>query len=165
MGLPALGRDQRFIAGKEFLDLHDVVRERFGRRVDGREAAADHDDGQAYLQVGDRVGLRCAGELQRHEEIRSRPHAAGKAVRDFKQRRAAGTRSECDVIEPQAAGLTWRKCVFRADRSAEPHAAEHRELRPALEQQADDLEIVFVPADGDAVFGYAAKAGENAVVE
>ena len=57
------------------------------------------------------------------------------------------------------------KALVDGERAAEAHAAEHRELRAALEQQADDLEEVLVPAHGDAVFGDAAEAGHDAVVE
>ena len=49
-GVPAFANDvlagllhQGFVAPQEFLDLHDVVGERFGRRVDGGQTAADHD--------------------------------------------------------------------------------------------------------------------------
>ena len=37
--------------------------------------------------------------------------------------------------------------------------------RAAFEQQPDDLQEVLVPADGDAVFGNAAEAGHDALVE
>ena len=63
----------------------------------------------------------------------------------------------------------WSKpsanALVDGERAAEAHAAEHRELRAPLEQQADELEEILVPADGDAVFGDAAEAGHDAVVE
>ena len=55
--------------------------------------------------------------------------------------------------------------VPHAQGAAEAHAAEHRELAPPLEQQADDLEEILVPAHGDAVFRDAAEAGHHAAVE
>src|SRR5437879_13707979 len=55
--------------------------------------------------------------------------------------------------------------VLHAQGAAEAHAAEHRELPPPLEQQADDLEEILVPAHGDAVLRDAAEAGHHAAVE
>ena len=51
------------------------------------------------------------------------------------------------------------------DGAAEAHAAEHREFAAAFEQQADDLEEVLVPADGDSVFGDTAEARHDAVIQ
>ena len=50
-------------------------------------------------------------------------------------------------------------------RAAKPHAAIHRETRPAFEQQAHDLQEILVPANGDAVLGNPAESRHDAVVE
>ena len=64
---------------------------------------------------------------------------------------------------------TWskpvRERVLERQRAAEAHAAVQRELAAALEQQADQLEEVLVPAHGDAVLGDAAEARHHALVE
>ena len=52
LGLAALG-DQHLVTREEFLDLDRVVGERFRRRIDRREAAADDHHRQAHLQIGD----------------------------------------------------------------------------------------------------------------
>src|SRR5262245_23468134 len=64
-GFPALG-GERFVSAEELLYLQRIISERLGRGVDGGEAAADDDDRQSYLQIGQAVGLGGAGELQRH---------------------------------------------------------------------------------------------------
>ena len=158
-GVPRRLALQRFVAREELLHLHRVVGERFGRGVDRGQAAADHHDRQADLQVGDRFVLRRAGELQRHEEVGGGAHAAREAVRDLEHRRPAGTGAQRDVVEAVGEGFV------DGQRAAEAHAAEHRELAPPLEQQADDLEEVLVPAHRDAVLGDAAEARHGAVVE
>ena len=90
---------ERLVAREEFLDLHRVVGERFGRRVDGGQAAADDHDRQADLQVGDRFALRRAGELQRHEEVeaartpRAKPFGISSTVGGRRRRRARCGRS------------------------------------------------------------------------
>src|SRR5712691_10427518 len=140
-------------------DLHRVVGQRLGRRVDRRQAAADDHHRQADLQVGDRLALRRAGQLQRHEEVGSGAHAARKAVRDFEHRRPAGAGAERHMVETVGEG------VIHAQGAAEAHAAEHRELPPPLEQQPDDLEEILVPAHSDAVLRDAAETRHHAVVE
>ena len=57
------------------------------------------------------------------------------------------------------------ECALGGERAAEAHAAEHRELRAPLHQQARDLEEVLVPAHGDAVFRHAAESRHHAPVE
>ena len=52
--LAALG-GQRLVALEEFLDLQRVIGQRLGRRVDGRQPAADHHRRQAELQIGDGI--------------------------------------------------------------------------------------------------------------
>ena len=154
----ALSR-QRLVARQELLHLQRVVGERLRGGVDGGQAAADHDDRQADLQIGDRVGLGRTGELQRHQEVRRGAHAAREAVGQLQHRRAAGARRHRDVVEAQ------RERILGAERSAEAHATEHGELAAPLQQQADELEEVLVPAHRDAVLGHAAEAGHDAVVE
>ena len=156
--LAALG-DQRLVARQELLDLHRVIGERLGRGVDRGQAAADHDDRQPHRQVGDAVGLGRAGQLQRHQEIRGLAHAGREAVLHRDHGRPAGAGAQRDVVEAEREGAVDRH------RAAEAHAAIHRELAAALEQQADDLQEILVPAHGDAVFGDAAEPGHDAVVE
>ena len=57
------------------------------------------------------------------------------------------------------------KRAINGQRAAEAHAAEHRELAAALQQQADDLQEVLVPTDRDAVLGDTAEAGHDAVAQ
>jgi len=70
-----------------------------------------------------------------------------------------GAHREGDVIEAEAKGVVDR------ERAAEAHAADEREFLAALEEQADDLEEILVPAHGDAVLGHAAEASQDALVE
>ena len=58
-----------------------------------------------------------------------------------------------------------RKGAGFVERAAETHAAVHGEAVTPLQQQADHLEKVLVPADGDSIFRYAAEAGHHAVVQ
>jgi hypothetical protein len=58
-----------------------------------------------------------------------------------------------------------RERVVRADRAAEAHAAVHREALAPLDQKAQQLQEVLVPAHGDAVLGDAAEARHHAIVE
>ena len=150
---------ERLVAQQEFLDLHRVIRERLGRRVDRRQPAADDDHRQPELHVGHRVRLRRAGELQRHQEIRRRAHAGREPVRQFEHRRLARARRDRDVVE------ATRERAVGIERPAEAHAAEEREALATLEQQPDDLQEVLVPAHGDPVLGDAAESGHHAIVE
>ena len=120
-------RHQRAVAGRELLHLADVVGEAFGRGIDRGQAAADHHHRQPQLQIGDRRQLRRAGELQRHQEVRRRAHAARQAVRDVEHGRLAGPHAQRDVVEAHRPG------IVHADRgaAAEADAAEMRELRRA----------------------------------
>jgi len=63
------------------------------------------------------------------------------------------------VIEAQLKGPVDR------DRAAKTDPAIHREMCPALEQEAHDLQEVLIPADGDPIFGNPAKARHDPVVE
>jgi hypothetical protein len=150
---------ERFVACEELLDLHRVVRQCLGGRIDRRQPAADDDDGQAYLHVRDRIGFRRAGELQRHQEIGRRAHAMRKSVRQVEHRGPPRTRGQGHVIE------TEREGAFGVDGAAEANATEERVARTPLEQQPDHLEEVLVPAHGDAVLGDAAEARHHAIVE
>ncbi len=159
LGIPRRVFAQRLVAGQELVHLHRVIRERLGRSVDGGQATADDDHRQTDLQVGDRFALRRAGELQRHQEVRCRAHAAREAVRNLEHRGTAGAGAERDMVE--AVG----ECLVDGQRAAEAHAAEHGELRAPLDKQANDLEEILVPANRDAVLGDAAEAGHGAMVE
>ena len=105
------------------------------------------------------VLLGRAGELQRHQEVRRRAHAARQAVGHVEHGGLARAGAQRDVVEAHGEGVLDR------DRAAEAHAAEHRELRAPLEQQPHHLEVVLVPANGDAVLGDAAEARHRAVAE
>jgi len=139
--------------------LHRVIRQRFGGRIDSGQSSADHDYGQAELEIRDRVGLGRARELQRHQEIGRLPHAAGQAVLHRDHRGASRARAQGHVIEAHLEG------AIDGHSAAEAHAAEHAELRAPFQQQPDQLEKILVPANGDAVFGYAAKARHDPVVQ
>ncbi len=158
----ALFGHQRAVAQGEFLHLPDVVGEALGRGVDRRQAAADHHHGHAELQVGDGGLLRRAGQLQRHQEVRRLPHAARQPVRDVQHGRLAGAHAQRDVVEAHRPGIVHRQ----RGAAAEADAAEMGEFVGApLQQQAHHLQVVLVPADGDAVLGHAAEPGHDAVVE
>ena len=156
--LAALG-DEDLIARQEFLDLERVIGQRLGRRVDRRQTAADHDHRQAHSQIGDAFGFGRAGQLQRHQEIGGLPHARREAVLHRNDGRAAGPGAQCHVVEAEIEGTVDR------NRAAKTHAAIHRKVRPALEQQAHDLKEILVPANGDAVLGDPAEPRHDAVVE
>ena len=113
----AASRHQRFIALEKLLHLDRIISKRFGRRVDGGQSAADNDDRQANLHVGDRVCLRGAGQLQRHQEVRRGAHTLGQALWQLEHRRSSCARGQRDMIETQAKGIV---CV---ERSAETDAA------------------------------------------
>ena len=59
------------------------------------------------------------------------------------------------MVEPEREG------ALRVDGAAEANAAEHREALAALDQEADELEEILVPAHRDPIFGDAAKAGHH----
>ena len=82
--------------------------------------------------------------------------------------RPLGRSSTVGLPAPVASAMWSKPMRERAgvvERAAEAHAAVQREAVAPLEQQADHLEEVLVPAHGDAVFGHAAEAGHQAVVE
>ena len=116
--------------------------------------------GKPHCQIGDAVGLGRAGELQRHQEVRGLAHAAREAV--LHRRRWSAARRRRTARCGRSPARTRSSMVERA---AEAHAAEHGEFAAPLEQQADELQEILVPAHGDAVFGDAAEAGHDAVVE
>ena len=146
---------QRLAARQELLDLHRVIGERLGRGVDGGEPAAHHDYRQAYLEVGDAVGARRAGELERHQEVGRHAHAGRQRIRHRHMGRPPGPGRHRHMVE------TPFERLVEPERAAEAHAADHGEGRAPLQQQAHDLEEVLVPAHGDAVFGDAAEAGHD----
>ncbi len=146
-------------AREEFFHLHQIIGERLGRRVHCGQAAADHHHRQAQLHVGDRIGLGRAGELQRHQEIGGGAHAAREAVGDVEHGGLARTHAQRQMVEAELGRILHRQ------RAAEAHAAEQGELGAALQQQADDLEKILVPAHGDAVFGDTAETRHHAIGE
>ena len=150
---------QGLVTAQELLDLRGVVGQRLGRRVDRGQPAADHDRGQAQLQVGHRVPARRAGQLQGHQEVRRHAHAARQRARHVDDGRPAGAGAVGDMVETVGEG------VLDGERSAEADAAEHAEALPPLQLQPDELQEVLVPARGDAVFGDAAEARHDPVVE
>ena len=104
--------------------------------------------------------LRRARELQRHQEVRCRAHAAREAVRQLEHRRACPRRSRarCD----RSPARTRPRPSSVPPKRTPPYSAN---WLAALEQQANDLEEVLVPAHGDAVLGDAAEARHHAIVE
>ena len=124
---------EAFVAREELLDLQGIVGEGLGCRVDGREAAADHDDGKPHLQVRDRIGLRRTRELQGHQEVGSGAHAAREPIGKVEHRGLAGAQAQRDVVESHLEGR------FGGEGAAEAHAAKHRELRAAFHQETRDL--------------------------
>jgi hypothetical protein len=154
----AFGRE-RVVARREFLHLTRVIGERLGRRVDRGQPAADHDDRHAQLQIGDRLGLGGAGQLQRHQEIGGLAHAARQPVLHLDHRRTSRPHAQRDMVEAHLPGVVERQ------RPAEAHAAMHRERRAPFQQQPDEFQEVLVPAHGDPVLGHAAETGEHARVQ
>ena len=147
----------RLAARKELLDLHRVIGERLGRGVDGRQPAAHHDHRQAYLEVGDAVGARRAGKLERHQEVRRHAHARRQRIRHRHMGRPSGPGRHGHMVEAPFERLV------EPERAAEAHPADHGEGRAPLQQQPHELEEVLVPAHGDAVFGDAAEACHDAL--
>ncbi len=156
--LAALG-DQRLVASEELLDLERIIGERLRRGIDRGQASADHDDRQADLQVGNGILLGRAGKLQRHQEIRRRTYAARETIGHVEHGGLARAGAQRNVIEAHREGVLDR------NGAAETHTAKHRELRAPLEQQPHHLEVVLVPANGDAVFGDAAETRHRPIAE
>ena len=124
-----------------------------------RQAAADDHDRQPNLQVGERIApwprrsvAAPSGSRTPVRTPRARPFCISITVG-----RPAPI-AQRDVVEAQFEG------VVDGQRAAEAHAAEHREFAAPLQQQADHLQEVLVPAHRDAVFGDAAEAGQDALV-
>ena len=159
-GLPAFS-DQSAVAQREFFHLPHVIGQAFRRGIDRRQPAADHHHGQAQLQIGDGRTFRRPGQLQCHQEVRRLSHPARQPVRNVQHRRAPRAHAQRDVIEPHRPGVVDRQ--RRA--AAEPHAAEMGECRATLQQQPHQLQVVLVPAHGDAVLRDAAESGHDSVVE
>ena len=63
------------------------------------------------------------------------------------------------MVEAEVECGVYRKSAAEAD------AAIHAEFGAALQQQADDLKEVLVPADGDAVLGDAAEACHDTLIQ
>ena len=77
---------------------------RFGCRVDRGESTADDDHGQADLEIGDRIALCCAGQLQPHQEIGCGAHAMGETVGKVQHRRPSGTGGDRHMVESKCVG-------------------------------------------------------------
>ena len=148
------------IAPQELLDLQRVIGQRLGRRVDRGQAAADHHHRQAQLQIGD--GVRS----WRRRSAAAPSGSPRPCARPAPGRWAGRGWSAC---RRPAHSATWSKPRAKAcsrvivpPKRTPPNMAK---LRAPLQQQADDLQEVLVPAHGDAVFGDAAEAGHDALVE
>ncbi len=150
---------QRFVARQRLFDLERVVGEELRGGIDAGQAAADHDGGQARLQIRQRIPLERAGELQRHQEVAGLADAANQVVLDVDDRRAARAGRDRDVIDAESPR------VFDRQRAAEADAAVDAELVTARQRQVNQREEVLVPAHRDAVLGHTAEALEHAVVE
>jgi hypothetical protein len=157
--VPALPAGDRLVAVEHLLHLARVVRGQLGGRVDRREPAADDDGRQPRLQVRERVLLRGAGELQRHQEVARLADPAGEVVLHLHDRRPSRAGGDRDVIEAQRPG------VLGGQRAAEADAAEDAQLLAAREREVEQRQEVLVPADRDAVLGDAAESLEDARVE
>ena len=55
--------------------------------------------------------------------------------------------------------------TLHSNGAAEADSAEHRKFAAAFQQQTFQLQIILIPADGDAVFGDPSEAGHDAVVQ
>src|SRR5205085_12186769 len=99
-------------------------------------------------------------ELQRHQKVRRFANAANEVVLHPDDRRRTGAGRDRDVIDAE---LVER--VFNRERAAESHATVNLQVVATLERDANHLQEVLVPPNGDAVFGDAAEAGEDAIVE
>src|SRR5207244_3603710 len=129
--------------------------ERFGRGIDCGESSADDDHRQAQLHVGERIPLGRAGELQRHQEIRGRAHTVRETVGKIEHRWLACASAQGDVIEAEREGTR------SIQSAAETHATEESEALAPLEQQANQLEKVLVPTNGDPILGDSAERSEE----
>ena len=140
--------------------MQGVIGGHLGGGIDRRQPAADHHRRQADLEIGQRVLLERAGELQRHEEIARLPHAADQVVLQTDQGRLPRAGGQRDVVEAVAI-----ERVFQRDGTAEARAAVELEVRAAQEVQVQHVEERLVPAHGDPVFGDAAESAGDALVE
>ena len=150
---------QAIVSIQRPLCLHHVVGLHLGGRVDGRQTAADHDRGQAELQVRQAVRLVGAGGLQSHEEVGGEAHAAEEVILHGDQRRLPRAGADGDMIESQVPGIIQRQSAAEAD------AVVEAEFLAPHQQQVVDVEEILVPADRDAVLGDAAEAKDGAALE
>ena len=149
----------RLVPVQRLLHLDRVIRHELGGRVDAREAAADHHGGQPHLQVGHRLALERAGQLQGHQEVAGLADAANEVALDVDDGGPARARGNGHVVEAVLPRLAERQ------RAAEADAAVDLQLLAARQREVDEREEVLVPPHGDAVLGDAAKALEHALVE
>jgi hypothetical protein len=85
--------------------------------------------------------------------------AVHESVGKVEDRRPPRPRGDRDVIEAHG------ERALGVEGAAEAHAAVERKAVAALEQQANHLEEVLVPAHGDAVLGDAAESRHHAIVQ
>ena len=57
------------------------------------------------------------------------------------------------------------QCAFSGDRTAETHPAKQGKLRTPLQQQANDLQKIFIPAHGNAIFGHPAETSHHSIIQ
>ena len=93
------------------------------------------------------------------EKIGSLTYTVRKTVLHRDDRGPPRAEAKSDVIE------TSRERIIDRQRATKPHAAIHREIRPTLQQQPNDLEIVLVPPHGDTVLGDTAEARHRPSIE
>ena len=103
-----------------------------------------------------RVGLGRAGQLQRHQEVRRRAHAAGQAVGHVEHGRAGPRRRTSAMWSKPSAKAP--STVSVPPKRTPPNIAN---CAAPLQQQPHHLQEVLVPAHGDAVLGHAAEAGHH----
>src|SRR6266540_6695691 len=152
-------RDEFLVAGQHLLGQQGVVGEKLRRRVDGGQPAADDDRRQLDLQVGERLFLERACQLQRHQEVRRLSDAADDVVLHPDDRGPPRARRDGHVVEPRLEGLLGR------ERASEAHTAQDREPRAPRQRQVYERQEVLVPADGDPVLGDPSESRQRTPVE
>ena len=159
--LAALGH-QRAVAQGEFLHLAHVVGEAFGRRCRSRSGRR-----RSPPRAGGSAGWRWTIVL-------AAPVSCSAIRKSLAWRTPRARPFGMSMMVGRPAPMhsaTWSKPIAQASsidsvapppNRTPPNAANSR---APLQQQADQLEVVLVPADGDAVLGDAAEPGHDAVVE
>ena len=150
----------RLVVIEDLLYLDRVVGEELRGRVDGRQAATDDGGRQAHLQIGHRVLLERAGQLQGHEKVTRFADAANEVVLHAHDGRRSGAGSDGDVVESELV-----EGIADGQRSAETYAAVEADVLLSLQRDADHFQEILVPANGDAVLRHPAEAGQDPVIE